>query len=54
MTTREEDILMSQNLIKKGVVIDRLLDSLIVTKGVKQQDLILGDKNGKSWLRLVF
>ena len=45
MTTREEDILMSENLIKKGVVIDKLLDSLIVTKGVKQQDLVLGDKN---------
>ena len=45
MTTREEDILMSENLIKKGVVIDRLLDSLIVSKGVKQQDLVLGDKN---------
>ena len=45
MTTREEDILMSQNLIKKGVVIDKLLNSLIVTKGVKQEDLILGDKN---------
>tara|TARA_R110002126_G_scaffold240209_2_gene383478 strand:- start:1524 stop:2270 length:747 start_codon:yes stop_codon:yes gene_type:complete len=45
MTTREEDILMSQNLIKQGVVIDKLLDSLIVTKGVNQQDLILGDKN---------
>ena len=45
MTTKEEDILMSENLIKKGVVIDKLLDSLIVTKGVKQQDLILGDKN---------
>ena len=45
MTTKEEDILMSQNLIKKGVVIDKLLDSLIVTKGVKQDDLILGDKN---------
>ena len=45
MTTREEDILMSQNLIKKGVVIDKLLDSLIVTKGVKQTDLLLGDKN---------
>ena len=45
MTTREEDILMSQNLIKKGVVIDKLLDSLIVTKGVKQEDLLLGDKN---------
>ena len=45
MTTREEDILMSENLIKKGVVIDKLLDSLIVTKGVKPDDLILGDKN---------
>ena len=45
MTTREEDILMSENLIKKGVVIDKLLNSLIVTKGVKQEDLILGDKN---------
>ena len=45
MTTREEDILMSENLIKKGIVIDKLLDSLIVTKGVKQDDLILGDKN---------
>ena len=45
MTTREEDILMSQNLIKKGIVVDKLLDSLIVTKNVKQADLILGDKN---------
>ena len=45
MTTREEDILMSENLIKKGVVIDKLLSSLIVTKGVNHKDLILGDKN---------
>ena len=45
MTTKEEDILMSQNLIKKGVVIDKLLDSLIVTKGIHQRDLVLGDKN---------
>ena len=45
MTTREEDILMSENLIKKGVVIDKLLDSLIVTNGVKQEHLVLGDKN---------
>ena len=45
MTAKEEDILTSQNLIKKGVVIDRLLDSLILTNGVKQEDLILGDKN---------
>jgi len=45
MTTREEDILMSENLIKQGVVIDKLLDSLIVTQGVKQEHLVLGDKN---------
>jgi len=45
MTAREEDILTSQNLIKKGVVIDRLMDSLILTPGVKSDDLILGDKN---------
>ena len=45
MTAKEEDILTSQNLIKKGVVIDRLLDSLILTKGVTTDDLILGDKN---------
>ena len=45
MTAKEEDILTSANLIKKGVVVDRLLDSLILTPGVKTEDLILGDKN---------
>ena len=34
MTAKEEDILTSQNLIKKGVVIEKLLNSLIVDKGV--------------------
>ena len=45
MTAKEEDILTSQNLIKKGVVIDTLIDSLIITENVKGDDLILGDKN---------
>ena len=45
MTAKEEDILTSANLIKKGVVIDKLLDSLILTKGIKCNDLVLGDKN---------
>jgi len=45
MTAKEEDILTSQNLIKKGVVIDTLLDSLIITDGITCDDLILGDKN---------
>ena len=45
MTAKEEDILTSQNLIKKGLVVDKLLDSLILTEGVKADDLVLGDKN---------
>ena len=45
MTAKEEDILTSQNLIKKGVVVDTLLDSLILSEGVKSDDLVLGDKN---------
>jgi hypothetical protein len=45
MTAKEEDILTSQNLIQKGVVLDKLIDSLIVTKGVHGEDLLLGDIN---------
>ena len=45
MTAREEDILTSQNLVKKGIVIEKLLDSLILTKGISTDDLIIGDKN---------
>lgn len=45
MTAREEDILTSQNLIKKGVVLEKLLESLILSPGVKVDDLLIGDKN---------
>jgi hypothetical protein len=45
MTAREEDILTSVNLIKRGLVIDKLLQSLIVDKSIKLDDLLLGDKN---------
>lgn len=45
MTAKEEDILTSTNLIQKGVVIDKLMESLIVTKGVKPDDLLVGDLN---------
>lgn len=44
MTAREEDILASQTLIKQGVVIDKLLQSLIVTK-INYNDLLTIDKN---------
>lgn len=45
MTAKEEDILTSTNLIQKGLVIDKLMESLIVTKGVKADDLLIGDLN---------
>jgi len=44
MTAREEDILTNQAFIEKGTVIDKLLQSLIVTK-IDYNDLLLGDKN---------
>lgn len=44
MTTKEEDILVSPSLNEKGIVFDRLLESLLV-KQVKAQTLLLGDKN---------
>ena len=45
MTAREEDILTSQNLIQQGVVIDKLLESLVVDKSIKLDDMLVGDKN---------
>ena len=45
MTAKEEDILTSQNLIQQGLVIDKLLESLIVDKSVKLDDMLIGDKN---------
>jgi hypothetical protein len=45
MTAKEEDILTNQNYIKRGVVIDKLVQSLIIDKSVKYSDLFSGDKN---------
>lgn len=45
MTAKEEDILTSKSLLKKGVAIDRMLESVIVDKSIKIDDLLLGDKN---------
>jgi len=44
MTAKEEDILTNTNYIQKGIVLDKLLESLIVSK-VNYNDLITGDKN---------
>jgi hypothetical protein len=45
MTAKEEDILSTESYIKQGVVLDKLCESVIVTKGVKYGDLLIGDKN---------
>ena len=44
MTAKEEEILASQNLVRKGVVIDKLFESIIVDN-VNIDDIVLGDKN---------
>jgi hypothetical protein len=44
MTAKEEDILTNQSYIRDGIVLDKLLQSLIVTK-FNYSDLLIGDKN---------
>ena len=44
MTAKEEDILTNQNYIQKGIVLDKLIESLIVSK-IDISDIIVGDKN---------
>lgn len=45
MTTREEDILTSVALVKKGTVITELIRSCVVDKNVDVDQLISGDRN---------
>jgi len=44
MTAREEDILTSASLIKQGIVLDKLFQSLIITP-IDYNELLVGDKN---------
>ena len=44
MTAKEEDILTNQSYISKGIVLDKLMQSLIVSK-ISYDDLLVGDKN---------
>jgi hypothetical protein len=45
MTAKEEDILTSRSLIKKGTVITHLLRSCIVDKSVDPDEMLSGDRN---------
>mgnify|MGYP003627492725 CR=1 FL=1 len=45
MTAKDEDILTSRTLLKKGIVLDRLVQNVLVNKAIKSEDLLIGDKN---------
>jgi hypothetical protein len=44
MTAKEEDILTNQSYIQKGIVLDKVMQALIVSK-INYNDLVVGDKN---------
>lgn len=45
MTAKEEDILTSQALLKKGTVISELIKSCLVDRSLSPLDLLSGDRN---------
>ena len=45
MTAKEEDILTSKALIKKGTVITELIKSCLIDKRINPDEMILGDRN---------
>ena len=45
MTAKEEDMLTSRTLLKKGVALDRVISSLIVNKAIDPDSLLVGDRN---------
>lgn len=45
MTAREEDILTSRALIKKGTVISELIKSCLIDRSINPLDMLSGDRN---------
>ena len=45
MTAKEEDILSSRALLKKGIAIERLIESVICNKNIVANELLVGDRN---------
>ena len=45
MTARDEDILVNKSFIQKGVVLDKLLESVILDKNISIPSLLGGDKS---------
>ena len=45
MTAKEEDILTSETLLRRGLAIDKLVESVLVDKNLHPSTLLVGDKN---------
>jgi rubredoxin len=45
VTAREEDILANQELIKKGKVLDKLMEAIIVNKSIRIEEILVPDQN---------
>ena len=45
MTAKEEDILTSRSLLKQGVAIDRVLQSIVIDPRIDVSSLLVGDRN---------
>ena len=45
MTAKDEDILTSPALLRKGLAINRMLQNLILEQNVDSEDLLIGDRN---------
>ena len=45
MTAKEEDILTSRTLLKKGIALDRVLQSVILNKSIDTDSMLVGDRN---------
>lgn len=52
MTTRDEDILTSPNILQSGMLLDVLIGRKLLEKQIKYNDLLIGDRNAiMIWLR---
>ena len=45
MTAKEEDILTSKALLKKGLALDRMIQSIVVNKSINTDSMLTGDRN---------
>jgi len=45
MTAKEEDMLTSRSLLKKGVALERVISSIITNKSIDPETLLVGDRN---------